>query len=296
MMESNNFMLEGSFTSENLQATKLKTGRLALLDADRVKYIVVDRIYKIKEENKFKGIADIYQKEPLVITETRKWVEEWLSKIDDPILFCFSDSTKNNFRSQICFEKEYKGSRKDKTDYRDYEGKYDDMLAAANFIIENYNSLICSGFEADDIVSFLQDDENTYIISNDKDLKQVSGYHYDESKNEIYYIDPKQALLHLAKQLIQGDSTDDIKGIPGRGEKYAEKFIQNLNVPMRYIMHAVLQEYQNAYNSITKGTEAFCENYFLLKMKTDRGDYFRSKHQNAFDIKEMLLNKIRENK
>lgn len=288
--------LQGSFTIQDSTIAKLQTGRLALLDADRVKYVVAHRIYKIKKENELAGRDDIYLSEPLYVTETRKWVEEWLSKIDDTIVFCFSDTTSNNFRSKIVSEKEYKGSRKGKVDPYDYPGKYEDMKGAMLWIIENYNSLIADELEADDIVSILQDQDNTYIISNDKDLKQVVGYHYDETINNIVNISPKEALLHLVRQMITGDSTDDIVGIPRKGPKYADKFLEkHKDSNIKYLLQYVLEEYQLAYNSITKGAEAFAENLMLIKMKSDRGDYFKKKYAHLFDKKQMLLSKIKEN-
>lgn len=284
--------LQGSFTAENLGVAKLKTGRLALLDADRVKYIVPDRIYKIKAENEMKGIHDIYNKEPLVITETKKWVEDWLLRIDDPIVFCFSDSTQNVFRSSLVSERKYKGNRKRDSTYRHYEGKEDDMYNSAKYIMENYTSLIVDGLEADDIVSALQDKENTYIISNDKDLKQIPGYHFDENTNQIHYIDEMEAMKHLVFQMIKGDTTDNIQGIPKKGEKYAEQFLEKVN-PKFYLPY-LLREYQVAYNSLTKGAEAFAENLMLIKMKSDRGDWFKEKYAHMFDVKQMLINKIKQ--
>ena len=284
--------LQGSFTPEDLGIAKLNTGRLALLDADRVKYIVPDRIYKIKAENEAKGIHDIYMKEELVVTETRKWVEEWLMKIDDPILFCFSDSTDNVFRSHLVSEKKYKGNRKRDSNYRYYEGKEDDMYNSAKFIMNNYPSLIVDGLEADDIVSALQDKDWTYIVSNDKDLKQIPGYHFNESTNNIEVVSEIDAMKHLVRQMIKGDTTDNIGGIPKRGDKYADSFIEKVD-PKFYLPY-LLREYQIAFNSLTRGAEAFAENLMLIKMKTDRGDYFKEKYAHMFDVKEMLVNKIKQ--
>ena len=150
MEEQNNFNeLQGSFTAEDLSVAKLFTGRLALLDADRIKYLVPDRIWKIKQENEMKGVSDVFLKEELVITEARNWVQDWLMKIDDPILFCFSDNSKDVFRSHVVSEKKYKGNRKKDPNYRFYEGKDEDMFKSAEFVIKNYNSLLIDGLEAD---------------------------------------------------------------------------------------------------------------------------------------------------
>lgn len=291
-MENSNII---NFTIEDISIAKLRTGRLALFDADRVKYIVVDRIWKRLKENEMKGISDVYMKEPLVVTITKEWIAEFTDRVDDPVIFCFSDKPYNTYRSKVAFEKEYKGNRKDKADYREYEGKQQDMIEAAKYVIDNYNSLILDGLEADDIVSFLQDKDNTYIVSVDKDLKQIPGYHYNFETNTIEEVTELDALKFLCKQLIMGDTTDNIQGIPGIGPKKAEEFINNPNFNPRFCFQQILNEYQLKIGSMTKGLEAFCENFMLIKMKTDRGTHFKSKYKEAYDLKEFLLNRLKEN-
>jgi hypothetical protein len=284
-----------NFTLEDVGVTRLKTNRLALYDADRVKFIIPDRIWKRKKENEIKGISDIYMEEPLVITETKAWIQEITSQIEDPILFCFSDKPYNVYRSKVAFEKEYKGNRKEKKEYREYEGKAEDAIAAAKYVIENCNSVFAEGLEADDILSFLQDKDNTYIISNDKDLKQIPGYHFNQEILGLEEVTEMDALKMLCMQLLKGDPTDNIQGIDKIGDKKALAFVNSPNFNPALCFQQIMYEYQKAHKSKTKGVEAFCENFMLIKMKTDRGAYFKSKYQHVYDLKEYLLNQMREN-
>ena len=98
------------------------------------------------------------------------------------------------------------------------------MTKSVEYIMNNYNSLLFNDLEADDVICMLQD-KNTYIISDDKDLKQIPGYHFDYSTNSLYEITNEQAIYNLASQLIKGDSTDNILGLYGIGVFFPESLI-----------------------------------------------------------------------
>ncbi len=279
----------GAFTAEHNSVAKLNTGRVALVDADYIRYIVASRIYKeVQKVNRRE--LDIFLKEDPVVKFTKECITELLLKIEDPIIFCFSAPSVKTFRCAISFEKKYKGNRK--KDSQDYEGKVQDMMASMEYVVNNYVSLITDDLEADDIVACLQDMDNTYIVSKDKDLKQVPGYHYNWMTNTIELIKPDKALYHLAKQLLMGDTTDNIKLIPGLGEVGADKILSEVSHPKQYIKR-VLHEYQTRFG-IFKGTDMFSEAWFLVKMRENRGADFILKYQRLFDTKDMVVNTVKK--
>lgn len=279
--------LVGSFTQEAI-SPKLKTGRIALWDFDYVKHNVAAKIYKDVQKIK-RGELDIFIKEDPVIKYTREYLSEILTKVDDPIIFCFSAPSIKTFRCSISFEKQYKGNRK--KDYTDYDGKIRDMFSAMKYVQDNFVTLITDNLEADDIVSMLQDPDNTYIASKDKDMKTIPGWHYNWSLNIIEQITPEKALYNLAKQLLTGDTTDNITGLPGCGEVGADKILQEVQNP-KYYIKAVMHAYQMKFG-VFKGTDMFAENWMLIKMRENRGKHFLEQHQRMFDLKEMLLNQIK---
>ena len=270
---------------------KLKTDRICLLDADYVKYVVCNNIYKDYQKKQITGETNVFIKEEPVITYVKQWCNDWFLKIDDPIIFCFSGKSYNTFRNHITFDKQYKGNRT--KDYTDYPGKMEDMIKAMKYIQDNYVSLLFTDLEADDIVSVLQDANDTYIVSNDKDLKQVPGWHYDFGANKIYEISNEQALYNLSKQLLTGDTTDHISGLPGIGDVKAQEYLSKYE-PKQYIL-AVLHLYQKKFG-IFKGTDMFNETWMLVKMRENRGDLFKNKYKAMFDTKEMLLIEIQKRK
>ncbi len=108
-----------------------------------------------------------------------------------------------------------------------------------------YTLLECEGWEADDILGTLAkscaDGNECYIATGDRDsLQLVDGKTrvlltatkmgrpqtviYDEEKiNEVYGVKPLQLIEIKA---LQGDSSDNIPGVPGVGEKTAGDLIQ----------------------------------------------------------------------
>ncbi len=96
------------------------------------------------------------------------------------------------------------------------------------------------GFEADDIIAYCskweaQKENNVFIFSADKDLFQLVGNHIyvyhpktkqkldPEGVKEFFGILPHQVVDYLS---LTGDTSDNIPGVPGIGEKTAIKIIE----------------------------------------------------------------------
>ncbi len=282
--------MENNFSFNDIKTEKLKTGKLALLDADFIKYIVCDRRRKILQAELENGqnSAEIFIKEEPIVTLTKNYLYESIfEKIEDPILFCFSGKSYNTFRNYVSFDKKYKGNRADVEE--SYPGQFRDAGLIVEYIIKNYPSLIFEDLEADDIVAVLQD-ENTYIMSKDKDLKQVPGNHYDWALNKLQTISNEQAIYYLALQLLTGDTTDNITGLPQIGPKKATEFLTQIEKPSHYV-YKVLLLYQKKHG-VLKGTDMFVETWNLIKMRENRGNEFIRTHQKMFDTKEYLIRSL----
>ena len=70
--------------------------------------------------------------------------------------------------------------------------------------------------------------KNTIICSVDKDLKQIPGYHYNFVKQEKEFVETTDALRYFYKQLLTGDSADNIKGVYKVGPVKAEQILSGL--------------------------------------------------------------------
>lgn len=265
---------------------KLKTGKLCLYDADFIKYIIASRVGKRLKEFTDAG-QTIDDRSIFIAQEIQNWMhEEIYSKIEDPIIFCFSGKSYNTFRYHVAVEREYKGNR---TITEAYPGELEDKRIVLEYFKKNTVTLLFDDLEADDIVCVLQDDD-TYIASQDKDIKQKPGYHYDFKTNSIYHIDIKMGVYNLCTQLITGDSTDYTIGIKGMGKEGAAKFLSKLR-PAEFISET-MKLYQIKLGQI-HGTDAFVESWNLMKMRENRGEWFKSKYKKMFDLKEFVIQKIK---
>ena len=262
------------------------SNKICLLDADRIKHVTYSRaMHSIEKE----FIEDVSTMKKVIRAEAMGMVEDFESKIGDPIIYCFSGKSYNTFRYKVGFQKEYKGSRKEqKLSIEEIKLKAELMNEAMTSIINEKVCLIFDDLEADDILSMLQS-EHTYIFSNDKDLKQIPGFHFDIEKGCIYEITQDEAVRNLALQLLTGDSTDDIAGINGIGPVKAKKILEE--VSPKNMISRVFKIYREKYG-IINGTDMFCENWLLVKLRSSREGFFDQKYISAYSLVENIKNKF----
>lgn len=101
---------------------------------------------------------------------------------------------------------------------------------------ESKGARIVKGLEADDVLAINHfhlwkkggDDKavkTSLIIGEDKDFNNVPGWHYNPGKNLLYYVGSYTAITNFYRQMIAGDTADNIKGVPGKGAIAAEKLL-----------------------------------------------------------------------
>jgi len=266
------------------ETVKLKTDKIALIDADFIKYFVCNAIKK-----------DIENKRAYIFEDTaKKYTQEYINMILDSFecpgyIFCFSGNSSNTFRSAVAFEKKYKGTR---TYEPLYDGELQDKTTSIRYIRDRYPTLLYRDLEADDILSMLQDDE-TFIYSRDKDLLQIPGTHYSLETGQFVEMTKEHSFQFLMKQMITGDVVDNIPGIVGIGEVGAEKILTN--VKGTEALMAVLKAYFEKEKSLFNGIDAFVESWNLLRLRNKRGTYFQSRYQSAFDVLQMIKLNAKKN-
>lgn len=136
----------------------------------------------------------------------------------------YISSNTPTFRDTLATIKSYKGNRSGNDKPVHYE-------ACRNYIINVWQAEECFGIEADDKVAIeCMRKPGSILISNDKDLLQVPGLHFNWTKPDegVYTITKEDALHYKYIQILAGDSTDNIVGIPGLGEKGADKLLRNM--------------------------------------------------------------------
>lgn len=98
---------------------------------------------------------------------------------------------------------------------------------------EMYQHYTIEGLEADDLICYwawqCRMDKVDYVVcSPDKDMKQVPGQYFKckGDSTGIETITEDMALYYRNLQLITGDTTDRILGVPGMGPVKAEKLLK----------------------------------------------------------------------
>lgn len=201
--------------------------KIALIDSDSILYILGWHARELTEV----GVMN-------------KLVEEFMVNIIQKTgathyLGVFSPS--KTFRNRIATIKPYKGQRPPSPEWF----KYWDPIIKEQCINE-YGYFVADDIEADDVLSIMRNGsepgDEVILVSPDKDLKQIPGNHYNYSKDIWDTVSPEQANYNLWRQIIVGDTSDNITGIKGVGPKGAEKLLAGDPITYQQVVEAAFEK------------------------------------------------------
>ena len=193
--------------------------------------------------------------EPEPIENTLHLVKNILTKIDsrvhvtDKRSFLSGDT---NFREDIATIRPYKGNRPDRKPFHYKEIR--------EYLINVHKATVVEGFEADDALGIEHIAGKSVICTIDKDLDMVAGLHYNYQKDKLYDVDEITALKNFYMQLLTGDTTDNIRGVPNIGKVKARNIIGKLRTEEEMYWDT-LREYCKTHD---KPYDALLENARLL--------------------------------
>jgi DNA polymerase-1 len=147
------------------------------------------------------------------------------------------------------------------------------------------------GREADDLIrTWTQQAINAgddYIICTiDKDMDCIPGLHYRmhpkiEGKSvalnhpsRFVEISPEDSMRFYYEQLLKGDPTDNIPGVPRIGDVKAKKILAPYNTKEEF-QEQVVEQYMLAYGDEWK--DYLLSNAKMIHLQTDTEDYFSFK-------------------
>ena len=165
------------------------------------------------------------------------------------------------FRYDVAKTKPYKGNRR-------HGNKPIIFPALKEYLRQEWNFISVPELEADDLVSIYHDPMKTVICSPDKDvLYQNKVHNYNYGKADFVTVDENESTRFLWKQVLMGDSTDGIGGIPKVGPKTAEKWLEDV---LPHEMPAfVLNKYIEIFG-IQEGIYKFTETFKLIYILKSR--------------------------
>ena len=170
------------------------------------------------------------------------------------------------FRYAAAKTQPYKGNRK-------HGDKPIIFPAIKEYLKQKWRFTFVPELEADDLVSVYHDPLKTVICSPDKDvLYQNKGIHYNYGKAETIIVDDIEANTFLWKQMLMGDSTDGIQGIPKVGPKTADTWLEPLlpNEMPEFVLNKYIEKF-----GIHEGISKFAETFKLIYILKSTEDVLR---------------------
>jgi hypothetical protein len=171
----------------------------------------------------------------------------------------------NNFRYEVAKTKPYKGNRSGMV-----APKF--LNYCKQYLEEKYNAIRMHGYEADDGIASDMVQSGAIHCGIDKDILQIPGRHYNYVKEEWQEVNQDEAILTLYRQVLMGDTSDNIPGLPRVGAKTAEKVILDPNTAASDAINYYKQVCMEKMPEVNP-FEYFCEQLQLIQMRTDVNIY-----------------------
>lgn len=224
----------------------------AIIDADSMIWVTAYHLQDVEPD--FLGLQKCHEKFMTHLSYTLNAVRatHWMGFIGD-------EKSSDTFRHKLATFKPYKGQRPAKPDFmKNLEEPIRD------YMINVLKMHTCPGMEADDAVRIMMEEHPDAILCCvDKDLRQVPGRQYNMQKKTFHDISFDEAQYSLYYQMLIGDTSDNIAGIPKCGPKTAEKILQG--IPAHKLRYAVLFKYIEHFGEYD-GIRYFWENFQLVRM------------------------------
>jgi 5''-3'' exonuclease (including N-terminal domain of PolI) len=225
-------------TEAESSTTDHMKGLVPLIDADVLLYrcgFAADAQVKTDIREQSGGISDEELQEILNETDYLNFALGNVKTVMEDFMYRFGvkdDSYKafltgsGNFREQVATILPYKGNR-DESHKPKYYGDI------KRYLFDIWGAERVDGREADDALGCAQwadKSRGTCIVTIDKDLDMVPGYHYNWVKKEFYDQSLEEANRFIFYQMLTGDRTDNIPGIRGIGSKTVSKLLDGCDL------------------------------------------------------------------
>jgi 5'-3' exonuclease len=231
-------------------------GVVNIIDADTIVYLLC---YDLREEE------DIN----VCIERTDDFVKNILNNTHSSFYLAFL-GTGRTFRNEI-----YPDYKIKRPDAPDWYTKW--KVQVKNRMIDHWKFIPVDNIEAEDAAiicanKFREQEYNVVLSHVDKDLNFWEGNHYNYQKHEFCYVNnigqlelnksklKGTGLKWMYSQIICGDSTDNIKGLVGKGPAFAYKLLDDCET-----QYSLLRRTYCAYLTYCK--EDNIKEYFILQVR-----------------------------
>jgi len=239
---------------------------LAIIDGDVLCYQACksrwEKKARIQDGMSFVSLDDDGKRVPLEYTkeEDRRYLEESWENLKKNLkelletIYCddYLMAVKGPDNYRYLMYPEYKLNRHaDPTKQNAFVPVLRKLAVAEDLAIES------DGREADDVLRIWAEQareagDDYVICSIDKDLKCIPGKHWLMHKKEMIVVSEEDAMRHYYQQLLKGDPTDNIPGVPRVGEVKAAKILEPFSTEEEF-QEMVVEQYMLAYGDDWKG-------------------------------------------
>jgi 5'-3' exonuclease len=178
-------------------------------------------------------------------------VELVINRIDNLMTQIIDDTEASEFEFYIKGEKNFRYYINPDYKANRIQPKPFHLESAYQYVLDCWNAIPSGIYESDDLLG-IQQRSDTIIASIDKDLLMIPGMHWNFVKLEKQRVSYMDGIRKFWKQMMIGDTSDNIYGIQGIGPKKAEKLIdwldseqemfevvyEKYNDPKRFVMNA----------------------------------------------------------
>ena len=226
--------------------------KIALIDSDSLIFFAV---HNKKDSKKIKTLEDCTKHIDSLINN--------ICKVTHATHYICTITVGKNFRFTV--NPEYKSDRKEliKPIY---------FNEVKQHLIDKHKAIYHTDLESDDLVNIYKNKiPESFICACDSDiLEGLPGTQFNYKQFKWITTKPKDAKYKFWKNMISG-THNGIKGLKGKGEKYAEKVLSIANDYHNNInyLEIVLNEYITFYKSENIGIEEFYKNYKCIRIIED---------------------------
>lgn len=168
-----------------------------------------------------------------------------------------------NFRFDIAKTQVYKGNRKGTE-------KPEHLSHVRDYLISEFGAKVSVDEEADDLISIeaARQGYHACVASIDKDMLQIPCWHFNFVRNTIVKVKEFDGLVFFYKQILTGDSADNIAGLWRVGPVKAEKMLEGIKTEQG-LWDAVIKAYDGNEDRVL-------ENARLLWLRRKEGELWQS--------------------
>lgn len=159
------------------------------------------------------------------------------------------------------------------------------LRTVKSVLFEKYKAISVIGIEADDLCAIAanqyKNDYTVVVCSPDKDvLGTIPGKHYNYKSHQWITTTEYDSIKFMWLQVLHGDATDGIIGLPGIGKVKAEKILltgileeDTLDIQYSKMEMNVYKAYRNHYGDIHTGIFEYQKNFRLVYLLRNNENY-----------------------